>query len=130
MKIESMTVYNVGVDAGMIVIADLDWFKKKPGYKFEDKLSSLHDIEPGDYQVNWKINETYNGKVKGSGVLKVTSGKVVVSDPCYLIDHEANHWGDLLDETNFFQSPPDGMLVLDSMGGDGCYDVDIKLKKL
>jgi hypothetical protein len=128
--IEKMTVQEVGVDAGLIIISDLDWFKNKPGYKFEERLSYIYDIEPGDYHVDWKINETWNGKVKGSGILKVTSGKIVVSDPCYLIDHEANHWGDILDETDFFQTAPEGMVVLDKMGGDGCYDVDIKLKKL
>jgi hypothetical protein len=130
MNIESMEVHNVGVDAGLIVIADLDWFKSKKGYKFEPELSSIHTIDPGEYQIEWNIEDTCNGPVEGSGILKVTSGTVVVSDPCYLIDNEANHWGDILDETNFFETPPDGMIVLDSMGGDGCYNVNIKLFQL
>jgi len=125
-NIESMTVYNLGVDAGLIIIADLDYFKNRPGYKYEEQLSSLHDINPGLYEVEWRIKNTPNGTVEGSGILKVTSGKVVVSDPCYLIDNESNHWEDLLNETNFFQKVPEGTVVLDKMGGDGCYDVNIK----
>ena len=45
--IEKMTVQEVGVDAGLIIISDLDWFKNKPGYKFEDRLSYLYDIVTG-----------------------------------------------------------------------------------
>lgn len=127
MRIKRINTKGVGVDAGLIVIADLDYFKSKAGYKFEERLSFVHDVDPGEYEVEWKIKDTWNGPVEGLGTLKVTSGKVVVSDPCYLIDHEANHWGDLLDETDFFQTAPDGVVVLDKMGGDGCYDVNIRL---
>jgi hypothetical protein len=130
--LDSMTVYGVGVDSGLIVIADLDYFKKREGYEFEENLSSVHDIDPGEYHVDWSIKDTWNGPVEGSGILKVTSGKVVVSDPCYLVQdtNGINNWGKMLDETDDFKSPPDGMLVLNSMGGDGCYDVNIKLRKI
>lgn len=129
MNVKSMTVYNVGVDSGLIIIADLDYFKKREGYKFEERLSSVHNIDPGEYHVEWNIEDTYNGPVEGSGILKVTSGKVVVSDPCYLVQDTKgkDNWGKMLDETDYFQSPPDGTIILDSMGGDGCYNVNIRL---
>ena len=129
--LDSMTVYNVGVDAGLIVISDLDWFKKKKGYKLDKDVSSIHNIEPGKYHIDWSIEETWNGPVSGDGILEVTSGKVVVSDPCYLISNDDHKdWMNILEETEYFQKPPEGMIVLDKMGGDGCYNVDIKFKKL
>jgi hypothetical protein len=132
MKIKKINTKDVGVDAGLIIIADLDYFKKREGYKFEERLSFVHDVDPGEYQVEWKIKDTWNGPVEGVGTLKVTSGKVVVSDPCYLVQDTKgkDNWGKMLDETDFFQTSPEGTVVLDKMGGDGCYNVNIRLLPL
>jgi hypothetical protein len=36
----------------------------------------------------------------------------------------------VLNDTDYFKKPIDGCIVLDSMGGDGCYDVHMKLENL
>ena len=56
---------NVGVDAGMIMICDEDYYKDF-GFKFEDRLSFKRKVKPGKYKCNWKIPKTWNGKVSGS----------------------------------------------------------------
>ena len=85
--------------------------------------------ENGKYNINWEIAKSWNGTVGDSGELIVESGKIVVSDPCYHFpDH--NEWLKLLDKHDYFQTVPYGCLVLDSMGGDGSYDVNLILSKI
>ena len=123
-----MLFREVGVDAGLIMIADEDFFKSLSSYKFESGNSRIFSLEPGNYHTEWSIDDTYNGDVSGDGLLKVTSGRVIVSDPCYLVD-DHDEWIKLLDKYDFFNTVPEGTLVLDSMGGDGCYDVEVSFRK-
>ena len=125
-----MLFKNVGVDAGIIMIADEDFFKKYSSYKFDTRLSKFTTLEKGKYAVEWSIKNIYNGPVQGKGILEVTSGRVIVSDPCYLID-DHDEWTKILDTYNFLTSanPPEGTLVLDEMGGDGDYNVSVRFFK-
>lgn len=121
-------IRNVGVDAGLIMVSDFDFFNQFKSKKFEERLSYKIDVPIGTYDVHWKIPHTWVGPVDGDGILEVTSGIVVVSDPCYLID-DHNEWIDLLNKTNYLQEPPPGTIVLDKMGGDGTYNVHLNLKR-
>jgi len=123
---------NVCVDSGTIVIADLIDF-----LEFSDEsLTQLSDrvecrgkqfnIPSDDYQVHWNIKNTYNGEIDGEGDLILNSGIVVVIDPCYLV---RDGWGKLLRDTKFLKNPPAGWIIIDSMGGDGIYEVEINLLK-
>lgn len=113
----------VGVDSGTIMICDEEYYKKY-GYKFDKKISHKKEVPPGSYLCHWNIPDSWNGKVGGDGILEVTSGTIIVSDPCYCVDQ----WDKLLNDSNMLENPPDGTLVLDSMGGDGVYIVEVSLQ--
>jgi hypothetical protein len=115
----------VGVDSGTIMICDEDYYKKY-GHKFDDRLSFKREVPNGRYRCFWSIPETWNGDVKGGGILEVTSGTVIVSDPCYCI--EDGNWDRVIRETDCLEKLPEGVLLLDKMGGDGEYDVKVSLE--
>ena len=118
---------DIGVDAGLILLADKDYYGKDHesiGRKFQKTFK----VEPGYYKVHWNIDETMMGPVGGEGIICVTSGKLVVSDPCYIVKEE--NWMPLLEETKYFEKAPEGTVVLDKMGGDGLYDVEIVLESI
>ena len=118
---------NIGVDSGTILLADKDFYGKyhKP---IERKYQKVFRVEPGRYNVEWKIDDTFDGTVDGIGVVNITSGKFVVSDPCYIV--EEDKWEELLETTNYFEKEPEGTVVLNSMGGDGIYKVEMVLEKV
>lgn len=127
-------VKNICVDAGIIMVADHDYFEERnPEYQIEERLNKQIDVPVGTYQVNWRIPKTWNGNVSGEGVLEVSSGKVVITDPCYILGHvESNprSWDEWLDETDFAKIVPKGTIIMNSMGGDGEYNVHLSLEKI
>ena len=125
---------DIGVDAGMIMICDESYYQKY-NYTKDLRISKEFTIKNGTYNCNWNIPKTWNGDVDGNGILRVTSGKVIVSDPCYCIggiddDFDNDGWTRWLDDTNYGENIPDGTLILQSMGGDGVYTVHLKLEEL
>ena len=123
---------NVGVDSGTIFISDIDFYKKQGEREASNEecspdLIQTFDIEKGVYNIKWKMPNTWNGDVEGTGIVNITSGKLVVADPCYLISEE--RWSPLLDETDYFKKPMDGIVILDKHGGDGGFIVEIELIK-
>ena len=131
MKIE---ISNVGVDAGIIMICDRDYYKEY-NYREDKKVSKEIKIKNGLYEVNWSIPNTWNGNINGNGTLKVTSGLVIVSDPCYCIGDLSDGfnndgWTRWLDDTDYGDNNPDGCIVINKMGGDGTYDVHLEIIEL
>ena len=113
-------VENVGVDAGLIMVADKDYYKK---YKpvFTPRLSHQFDIDKGKYKVNWRIRKSWNGDIQGTGKVNITSGVLYVSDTCYI----AEDWDKWLKDTKIGDIEPKGTLLIDKMGGDGVYKVEL-----
>lgn len=119
---------DIGVDSGLILISDKTFYNKYNGI-IDEKLCKKIKIKNGTYKVNWYILNTWNGRVQGEGILKVKSDEIVISDPCYHIQGESNsEWERVLKETNYFNDKVDGCVVLDKMGGDGCFDVYLNLE--
>jgi hypothetical protein len=114
----------IGVDSGMILISDLDYYGKDHE-PIEERFQKVFDVVPGHYKINWKIGKTFDGAVSGSGVVRITSGKLVVSDPCYIIND--SKWLPFCEEVEKNKRLENAVL-LDSMGGDGIYDVDIGIE--
>lgn len=121
---------SIGVDAGMIIVADADYFTER-GHDISDKsgfLGESFEVENGVYNVKYEIPETWHGKLKGKTILEVKSGKIIVSDPCYIIDNDK--WMDWLNQTSYGEKINSSQaFILDEMGGDGCYDVILDLKR-
>ena len=125
----SKRVNRIGVDAGLIMICDREYYRDKEP-RLDPRLSRVIDIPVGQYHAFWRIPKTYNGDVSGSGVLNVTSGKVVISDPCYVISDKDEYWMNWLNETDYGSKEPEGTLILDKMGGDGIYTVYFDLEEI
>ena len=119
-------VKGVGVDAGMILICDKDYYKQyedKPN--FNSDLTKMRVIKPGTYRINWSIIGTWNGPINGDGVVKIESGKMIVSDPCYCI---SKNWDKWLEDTDYGRNIQEGSLIIDQMGGDGIYNIKLNLE--
>jgi hypothetical protein len=118
---------DIGVDSGLILISDISFYDKYKGH-IDYQLSKIKIIENGEYDLNWQISESWNGTISGNGILKVTTGSIIISDPCYNIP-DYSEWDRVLNETHFFNNSPDGCVVINQMGGDGNYDVQFSLNK-
>lgn len=126
----NLNFYKIGVDSGTIMICDTSYYEKY-GYKFEKELSKKRKIPNGKYYCFWHIPKTWNGSVEGDGILNVTTGEIIVSDPCYCIQNESDSkWMKFLDDTSYCNKPEEGTVILDKMGGDGEYSVYIRLDKI
>ena len=93
----NISAKDISVDSGLIVIADIDQFKNYNLGKHHEERKDLYkefDIIKGVYEVKWKISNSWNGRVSGEGRLKISSGKMVVVDPCYFI---SDKWDSLLE---------------------------------
>jgi hypothetical protein len=118
---------NIGVDSGIILLADKDFYgfgRKLIGKRYQ----KIFNVEPGVYEIKWNINKTMKGDIEGVGTINITSGKFVVSDPCYIVSEDK--WDKLMEDTNYFKNEPKGTVVLDETGGDGVYKVEMVLEKV
>lgn len=118
-------VEGVGVDAGIIMICDKNYYDKYEG-ELDSRLSKIVSLKPGSYNIKWKIPDSWNGPLEGSGIVNVDSGSLVVSDPCYCIKDEL--WMEWLDIVKYAKEPEEGTIIIDSMGGDGRYEVRLEIQ--
>ena len=136
----TMTAESIGVDAGLIIVADIGYAKdvKKFGFCRAElkRLGEIFKVPNGHYNVSYGIADTWNGPVSGSAVIKVTGGAIFVCDPCYPIGKDAkgkhtDGWGQWLSDTEFGENlHTDKAFTISSMGGDGCYNVELVLEKI
>lgn len=120
-------VEDVSVDAGIIMICDKNYYDKYEG-KVDSRLSKIVSLKPGLYNIVWKIPDSWKGPLEGSGVVNVDSGSLVVSDPCYCIKDKM--WMEWLNIVKYGKEPEQGTIIIDSMGGDGRYEVQLKIQPL
>jgi hypothetical protein len=141
---------DIGVDSGCIIVCDLDYLKRlKQGYcnKELKRLGKTFTVPNGKYKISYRIpnfsqseygddlDDNFDDICSGENeTLEIKSGKLVVIDPCYIIGKDKNgeyiddNWQDWLNDTDFGHEIPDGKgFIIDSMGGDGCYEVELVL---
>jgi len=127
---------NIGVDTGTIMVADYDYLNQvdKKADPFDkthngqDTIGKVFHIpdHPGWYNVSWYIGETYNGTIEGTNKLYLKSNMIFVCDPCYLIGKTNESWISYLTITKFMKNlNSDQVFIIDGMGGDGSYDVEL-----
>jgi len=128
---KNFRIGNVGVDAGLIMVCDEKYYDKW-GNKIQYNknlhgviLSQRIMVEPGTYTVKWSIKNTWNGDISGEGTVKTDSGMIAISDPCYCI----RNWDKWLEDTKMANNVSDDVVLIDGMGGDGCYEVNLELTK-
>jgi len=117
-------VKGIGVDAGLIMVCDISYLRESKDSQ-DMSLGKVIEVPNGKYRVHYEIPETYNGDVSGDEELTVTSGKVLIIDPCYVIGKLVEDgWGDWLVANDYGNNVcSEKVFMIDSMGGDGCYEV-------
>ena len=130
----------IGVDAGMVVVGCLNYKKEVKEFGFDSKelkrLGKVFDVPNGKYKVNYHCiydEDTVDeyDVIEGSGELLVTSGKIFIVDPCYVIGTEGNKWGDWLDKTDYGRNlNSNKIFLLDAIHDDGGYDIELNLVKM
>jgi len=125
-KIIEIEARNIGVDSGTIAITD------RKGRKC-DRYQKVFRVPNGKYRVTWVMPNTWHGVVRGTGDLTVKTGEIIVSDPCYFeefSDYTNNNWDRFLKRYDYFRKEIPGWVILDKHGGDGSFDVYIRLNKI
>lgn len=124
----SIIANDISVDAGLILISDDTFYEKYNGSIRED-CCKIVEIENGKYSLDWNIDDTYAGDISGENeIIEITSGRIIISDPCYHFDNE--NWDKILDDYDFLSITPEGCFIIDEMGGDGTYKVELRLRKI
>ena len=125
------TVNGIGVDAGMIIVMDENYLKTVKHDLAQLNLGKVIKVPNGNYKVGWRIRDSWHGDINGEETLKVTSGKIIVIDPCYVIgkpDH--TDWMAWLNATEYGEAlNSDQAFTIYSMGGDGEYKVELNFDK-
>lgn len=148
-EMKKLIAKNIGVDAGMIMVGDVDYLKDHPR-RNDPKTEGMvfKGIKKGKYAVTWSIPDIYDGDIEGDGetlawgansTLVVTSGTIFVCDPCYIIGDKDGKkikknreaWLEWLKKTDYGRDiNDDRAFIIDEMGGDGCYEVSLELTPL
>jgi hypothetical protein len=128
------------VDAGLIMVADPDYLGSCPSPDTKDlkRLGKSFDIPNGKYKVSWFIpyqdedgEEGEDNICEGHDELTVTSGKIFVCDPCYIVGKKNGDWQKWLDATKYGDEPNDPRaFTITSTGGDGCFKVVLEIEKI
>lgn len=119
---------DLGVDAGVLSVADYSWYIDKGG---SPDLNNLHQsiiLPPGKYTMTVTVMNTWNGDINETFSINIPSGKLVIGDPCYGFKYENNKhdaWMDLLEGTDFLKDMKDNRVKIIETGGDGCFDMEI-----
>lgn len=141
-----LTVEDVGVDSGTILVADLAWYGRvKHGDAIDPAVMRQVKVPPGVYRLGWSVPQDEEPAdeeddecgeertIDGEGELLVTSGTVVVSDPCYAYGQDKAgeaEWLRDLKEFDYFRQSPEGCVVLDKIHDDGSYEVRLTLRRI
>ena len=129
-------VNGVGVDAGIIAFASKSVFEAfDPNATFDESLIKIIEVPPGLYKVEYDIPDTWNGRCEGKGYLNIPDGKLIISDPCYIIGHTHDDtgndlWSKFLKLTYYAYVPLHNMMLCGDMGGDGCYNIQVHLREV
>jgi hypothetical protein len=127
-KMKKIIANHICVDAGMIMVADCSYLNDHPCKDKPEKTGEVFNVPNGLYLVDWRIRNTWHGDIEDQQTLRVTSGKIFVSDPCYLIGSKQSQWLAWLEKTSYGDNLADERaFIIDEMGGDGSYKVELKL---
>lgn len=129
----------IGVDSGLIMVGDISLAKKSNLKNKIIRVAKTADVENGTYKARLKIRKSWNGPVETRGIVKITTGKLVIGDPGYYIDKD---WDSFIsefledDEGRFNgklkeqSTKKAGIIIANNMGGDGVYDCILELEPL
>lgn len=143
---KKLTANETPVDAGMILVTDIsylnDHLRRINAKENLKRLGNTFKVANGLYKIHWKIKETWNGKIEGDEEIEVTGGEIAVVDPCYVIgtdtyenwiswleynrDRDDREYNIRIKKTGKYNKG----FIIDEMGGDGTYKVELELTKI
>jgi len=126
-KVYKIEYSEVPVDAGIIQIADYNHYKPY-GFKRDSRYLSC-SLDHGIYSVNYHIPNAWREDCYGTKWLEVTSGRVLIGDPCYHV----SKWMKYLNDTHtkdeeWKDTMPAGAIRIDT-SGDGGFRVILEFEK-
>ncbi len=116
----------IGVDAGMILIADPAHL---PAYYLgKGDATHIQPVENGNYEATWSMPKSWleENEKPTTQMLTVISGEIWVTDPCFVV--QDSKWEKYLDEFDYGKKMPEGVICINT-GGDGRFPVNLKLVK-
>jgi len=123
------------VDTGGIVVIDFQQIPSIHGvfyWKTDEEKCKKVEIDPGRYEIQYSVPNTWYGPVTGKEVIDVSSGQLIIGDPCYFFSgspDERFDWGFFLGATRLKTFFSNIGFNIDT-GGDFFFDVELVLKKL
>jgi hypothetical protein len=131
--IVNVNAENIGVDAGLIIVGCTSYLKHvpSPSMKALKKLGKVFKVQPGKYNVSWRIPDSWNGEIKGNNETLEIKEDLFVVDPCYVIGTRSNEdWSKWLEDTDYGNKIDSEKAFVISSMGDGCYEVELRLEKI
>lgn len=121
-----LVFHKTPVDSGCIMLADPSHYKD-----WEGKYGPTHEVSVpnGDYIAEWFMPVSWleENANPTKQPLKITTGKLWVSDPCYIVNDFK--WRRYLETYGYaFEKVPRGVIAINT-GGDGKFTVIVQLWK-
>jgi len=119
-----------GVDAGMIGVADFDF------YPVPDQTVDKYTIDglivmlqPGKYKIDIDVISEDSSVINKTSILNIKSGKFVIGDPCYGFSSLHDQWLKVLNDYDYFKRNDEKIMTIDTYG-DGDFDVQVTWRKV
>jgi hypothetical protein len=116
---------NLRVRAGMILICDSSYLVQCEG---DLALAQTWRIPNGTYNVEWIVPERGSGSLKGSAVIKISSGSIVAADPGDCIKNDLA-WTRWLKKTRGGELSEAGTIIIRTQA-DAIFTLSITLTRL
>lgn len=140
MEANKIVARHVGVDAGMIMVCDLSYLETCPSPDVSElnRLGRTYAVPNGKYIVSWKIEETWMGEISGTEEILITSEKLIIVDPCYVIGREKHEdWLKWLDDNrkdkdncnSYIEIKSTKGFIIQEMRGNGIFKVELEFEK-
>ena len=133
---EKIVADKIYVDAGLILVADTSYLKDmgctKEDLKELKRLGKTFPVKNGKYKVAWAIKNTWNGDIEGNKEIEISGSGLFVVDPCYIFQNgNQERWEKWLNDNSYGDNiQSNKAFSVSSMGGDGCYKVEITLENI
>lgn len=114
------------VDSGSLCIIDKK-FLEQYGYDNSEDGCEEYELEPGCYE--FKVNVTHDdddSDFEDTLADILTTGTIVVGDPCYVIKDE--DWDRFINDTDFSRFYGEAGFHIET-GGDGTFNLDVEFEK-
>ena len=123
--------FRCGADAGNISVLDSAYILENHGILDGPDTRKIR-VEPGIYDVEISIHNTYNGPVRVDARIQVRGKYLIVGDACYSWSYGRtgpDAWPVFLNMTSYLENHASRGITANT-GGDGGFSVVVKWEKV